>query len=123
MTTVSADAEPVPAPAFAEGVPADTLARADEVLDGLVSSEGRDNPYPWYRQLRELAPFYRSGWDGLWYASRYDDCKAVLVDPRCGRNPQDMLRRRHGMNMGVAERLRRRMRRTMLTENPPEHTR
>ena len=124
MTTVSADSQPAPpAPAFAEGVSPDALVRADQVLDRLVSPEGRDDPYPWYRRLREAAPFYRSGWDGLWYASRYDDCKAVLVDPRCGRNPQDMLRRRHGMNMGVVERLRRRQRRTMLTANPPEHTR
>ena len=100
-----------------------TLEQADQVLDRLVSPEGRDDPYPLYRELRELAPFYRSGWDGLWYASGYDDCKAVLVDPRCGRHPDGMIPHRHGMNPRFAEQFRKRLRSTMLTENPPEHTR
>src|SRR5688572_21670496 len=100
-------------PPYAAGVDDDRLARADEILDQLVSPEGRAHPYDLYRQLRDTAPLYRSGWDGLWYASRYDDCKAVLVDPRGGRSPQDMIRRRHGMNMAIAERFRKRQRTTM----------
>ncbi len=63
--TISADSRPAPDPGFAEGVSTQVLARADEVLDRLVSPEGRDDPYPFYRELRELAPLYRSGWDGL----------------------------------------------------------
>lgn len=66
MTTVSTGARPVPpAAGFAEGISVPALSRADEVLDGLASPEGREDPYPWYRELRELAPFCRSGWDGF----------------------------------------------------------
>lgn len=114
---------PVRDSAFAAGVDTGRLAAADDVLDQLVSPAGRADPYPHYRELRDLAPLYRSGWDGLWYASRYDDGKAVLVDPRCGREPGQLMRVRHGMNPAMAERFRRRLRSTMLTENPPEHTR
>jgi cytochrome P450 len=100
-----------------------TLDRADEVLHRLLGTEeGRQDPYPHYRELRQIAPFYKSGLDGLWYASRYDDCKAVLVDPRCGRS-QGRLLNRHGTNPAMNERFVRRMRHTMLLQNPPEHTR
>ena len=100
-----------------------TLERADEVLHRLLGTdEGRQDPYPHYRELREIAPLYKSGLDGFWYASRYDDCKAVLVDPRCGRSQGRMVIR-HGANPAMAERFARRMRQTMLLQNPPEHTR
>lgn len=123
MTTASVDHRAQPEDAFAEGLDGATLARADEVLDRLVTTrEGNDDPYPLYRELREIAPLYRSGWDGLWYSSRYDDCKAILLDPLAGRPPAGM-RRRHGMNPVFAERFRRQMRHNMLTANPPEHTR
>jgi cytochrome P450 len=100
-----------------------TITRADEILDRLFCTEaGRQDPYPLYRELRDTAPLYRSGLDGHWYASRYDDCKAVLVDPRCGRRADGLLTR-HGQNPAVVERFRRRTRHTMLLQNPPEHTR
>ncbi|MGH9023347.1 MAG: cytochrome P450 [Acidimicrobiia bacterium] len=131
MTTVAeitpdhSEDPPGPGAAFAAHSDAGALREADEVLDRLVAtSGGRSDPYPHYRRLRELAPFYRSGWDGLWYASRYDDCKAVLLDPRCGRGEtDDALVRRHGSNPVFARNFRRRLQRTMLMENPPEHTR
>jgi cytochrome P450 len=111
------------AEAFAEGLSEATLAEADEVLRRLSSSEeGKANPYPLYRELRELAPLYRSGLDGLWYASRYDDCKAVLIDPRCGRS-RDRTVVRYGQSQAQVERFRRRQSSTMLLQNPPEHTR
>ena len=123
MTTVSVDRRPQADEAFAEGLDGATLARADEVLDRLMTTrEGNDDPYPLYRELRETAPLYRSGWDGLWYSSRYDDCKAILLDPAAGRPPTGM-RARHGMNRRFAERFRRLMQHNMLTANPPEHTR
>jgi cytochrome P450 len=100
-----------------------TLDRADQVLHRLLGTEeGRQDPYPHYRELRAIAPFYKSGLDGLWYASRYDDCKAVLVDPRCGRAEGRMVTR-HGANPAMTQRFVRRMRHTMLLQNPPEHTR
>ena len=87
MTTTVPTARPAVRAPFADGVDAAPLERADAALHQLLATEeGRADPYPLYRQLRELAPLYRSGLDGLWYASRYDDCKAILVDPRCGRS-------------------------------------
>ena len=48
----------------------------------LGTEEGRQDPYLLYKALRDIAPLFRSELDGHWYASRYDDCKAILVDPR-----------------------------------------
>lgn len=103
--------------------PTTTTAAADELLRAaLTSPEGRLDPYPFYRGIREIAPLYRSGLDGLWYASRYEDCRALLVDPRCGRRREGIVRR-FGMSEAQVQRFNRRQRSTMLMQNPPEHTR
>jgi cytochrome P450 len=111
MTTAAPASVPTPGEA----------AAADEFLRAALSTH-RDDPYPWYRRLRETAPLYRSGLDGLWWASRYDDCLALLGDPRAGRR-RDGLARRFGMSEIQVERFARRQRSTMLLQNPPEHTR
>jgi cytochrome P450 len=99
-----------------------TRSPADEILHVLLGTEeGRQDPYLLYRALRDIAPLFRSELDGHWYASRYDDCKAVLVDPRAGRGPGMVAR--YGQNPALAERFTRRMKVTMLMQNPPEHTR
>jgi cytochrome P450 len=87
----------------------------------LGTEEGRQDPYLLYRALRDIAPLFRSELDGHWYASRYDDCKAILVDPRAGRGPGMVAR--YGQNPALAERFSRRMKMTMIMQNPPEHTR
>ncbi len=87
----------------------------------LGTEEGRQDPYLLYRALRDIAPLFRSELDGHWYASRYDDCKAILVDPRAGRGPGMVSR--YGQNPALAQRFTRRMRMTMIMQNPPEHTR
>lgn len=103
--------------------PTTTTTAADELLrTALASPAGKLDPYPFYRGIREIAPLYRSGLDGLWYASRYDDCRALLVDPRCGRR-RDGIVRRFGMSEAQVQRFNRRQRSTMLMQNPPEHTR
>src|SRR5919109_761193 len=95
---------------------------ADEILHVLLGTEeGRQDPYLHYKALREIAPLFRSELDGHWYASRYDDCKAILVAPRAGRGPGMVTR--YGQNPALAERFNRRMRTTMLMHDPPEHTR
>ncbi|HET9771041.1 MAG TPA: cytochrome P450 [Acidimicrobiia bacterium] len=95
---------------------------ADEILHVLLGTEeGRQDPYLLYRALRDIAPLFRSELDGHWYASRYDDCKAILVDPRAGRGAGMVAR--YGQNPALAERFSRRMKLTMLMQNPPEHTR
>jgi cytochrome P450 len=41
------------------------------------------DPFPTFGRLREHDPVYDTGF-GYWYVSRYDDCHAVLRDPRLG---------------------------------------
>jgi cytochrome P450 len=43
--------------------------------------EGRDDPYPQYRELRDRAPVCRSTSTGAWCVSRYDDVMFVLKSP------------------------------------------
>jgi cytochrome P450 len=100
----------------------ETRTPADEILHVLLGTEdGRQDPYLLYKALRNIAPLFRSELDGHWYASRYDDCKAILVDPRAGRG-SGMISR-YGQNPALAARFRRRMRMTMIMHDPPEHTR
>ena len=95
---------------------------ADEILHVLLGTEeGRQDPYLLYKALRDIAPLFRSELDGHWYASRYDDCKAILVDPRAGRGPGMVSR--YGQNPALAQRFMRRLKMTMLMQDPPEHTR
>jgi cytochrome P450 len=102
---------------------------ADDVLRELLTTdEGRWNPYPRYRALHDLAPLHRWSDDGMWYACRYDTCRQLLVDPHLGHDEERMFRR-PGMTEAQRERFRRRMERrrrrgfSMVTENPPDHTR
>jgi cytochrome P450 len=95
---------------------------ADEILHVLLGTEeGRQDPYLLYKALRDIAPLFRSELDGHWYASRYDDCKAILVEPRAGRGPGMVTR--YGQNPELAKRFMRRTKMTMLMNDPPEHTR
>jgi cytochrome P450 len=95
---------------------------ADEILHVLLGTEeGRQDPYLLYKALRDIAPLFRSELDGHWYASRYDDCKAILVEPRAGRGPGMVAR--YGQNPELAKRFVKRMKMTMLMQDPPEHTR
>jgi cytochrome P450 len=65
------------------GTPTD---RAEAVAEELFrTAEGRTDPYPRYRRLRELAPTHRSDL-GMWLVSTYDGCSAMLRDPRFGKN-------------------------------------
>lgn len=99
-----------------------TRSPADEILHVLLGTEeGRQDPYLLYKALRDIAPLFRSELDGHWYASRYDDCKAILVEPRAGRGPGMVSR--YGQNPALAQRFVRRMKMTMLMQDPPEHTR
>ncbi len=56
------------------------------------TTEGRTNPYPLYHQLREADPIHHFGIG--WLLTRYDDCWAVLRDPRFGKDyPRQMTNR------------------------------
>jgi cytochrome P450 len=59
-----------------------TFEEAEAVAAELFGTpEGRQDPYPRYHRLRELAPVLPSSQFGT-LLSRYDDCQAVLRDPR-----------------------------------------
>src|SRR5215211_3022109 len=42
----------------------------------------QDNPYPYYRRLREEAPVYHVAERRLWVVTRWDDCMEVLTNPQ-----------------------------------------
>ena len=99
------------------------IEQADRALDQLVTSpQGWENPFPLYRQMREAAPLYRSGHDGLWYATGFETVRTVLNHTSIGKNPMFAIPR-HGTTPGRIEIARRRPRRSMITSDPPEHTR
>ena len=81
------------------------------------SPDFRANPYPYYDLLRQAAPvFFWPAW-GIWFLSRYDDCNALLRDPRVG----------HGAMAFTApaeqQPLFDMQAHWMLLKNPPDHTR
>jgi cytochrome P450 len=101
--------------------PAAAGTTADELLQALSGPESRADPYPLYRRLREIAPLHRSGFDGLWYASRYEDCQQVLTNPRWGHQREGA--RFLGLSEEGAEQFNRSQRASLIGQNPPEHTR
>jgi len=86
------------------------------------------DPYPYYEELREVAPVHHLDQDGVWVISRYDDVVAVLRDPLTfssalglgdvfmgraripGRRPPSFLTDFAGL-------------RVLIASDPPDHTR
>jgi cytochrome P450 len=88
-----------------------------EVLFNPFLPEFHADPYPFYRRLREQDPVHRTPM-GFWVLTRYDDCVAVLRDPRFGREEfQQMLSAVYGGEDSD------RLPRSMLFRDPPDHTR
>jgi cytochrome P450 len=97
----------------------------------LLTPEGRRDPYPRYKRIRDLAPVHRSGFGPL-VLTRYADCQAALRDHRLGKGERDMDSPVAGMGgtSNFSEELVAKMReeqakgvRVMLTADPPDHTR
>ena len=85
------------------------------------------NPYPMYKALQEEAPWYWSEMFEAWVLTRYDDVDAVLNHPRFSADRSqargrmaEMMRQRQSEaeDFGIFSRVQ-----TMLTSDPPEHTR
>jgi len=72
----------------------------------------RSDPYPLYRQLRELDPVQLLPQKDTWVLTRHADCVTVLRDPRFSSREAHRLRQR------AAE-----LAPTMLNTDPPEHAR
>ena len=92
------------------------------VMETLLTPEGRADPYPRYRQLREVAPVHHSDLGAVWFLTRWADCNAVLRDPRLGKGDLNDDRRAL-FNPGLPPRQQTVMGNSMLFVNPPDHTR
>ena len=96
-------------------------AETGELLGELTTMTGREDPYPRYDRLREIAPLIRAP-DGALVVTRYADCSTVVRDARFGHFPTEMLAfaglpdptRHPAMRMLFG---------SLLSLNPPDHTR
>ena len=95
-------------------------------FDAIFSPEQLADPYPAYRTLRETAPVFHVPDTTMWLVSRYADITALLRYKRLGHhsisdaNPNltEEQRREVMDNPALAG-----LHRTMLLQNPPDHTR
>jgi len=92
-----------------------------------IRDEPRGDLYAFYDELREEAPIYRvSRPSGLetWLVTRYDDALAVLNDTRFGKQPDRIEQAFRDAGFPVSDEDNGSpLRRTMLTTDPPDHTR
>ena len=79
------------------------------------------DPYPFYRQLREAAPVFKTPM-GFWLMTRYEDVAFALRDKRFGKDFVGNMRRRYGHD-GMNEPAIASLAHTMLVLDPPDHTR
>jgi cytochrome P450 len=92
-----------------------------QLLRELTVLTGRDDPYPRYARLREIAPVLHAD-DGALVVTRHADCAAVSRDARLGHMPADMLAF-VGMPDWAEHPALHMLFTSMLTRNPPDHTR
>jgi hypothetical protein len=84
----------------------------------------RQDPYPYYRRLRESAPVYRSRVLRAAVLTRYDDVLALLRDPRFSvRRGESRLFRRLNPFGELTPEFQRMIERNLLMLDPPDHTR
>jgi cytochrome P450 len=82
------------------------------------------NPYEMYRTMREQSPIYWSPIMEAWILTRYEDADFVLTDPRFsadrsrGRNRFSEMMNAQEQEFGPFSRVQ-----TMLSSDPPDHTR
>jgi cytochrome P450 len=88
----------------------------------LLTPDGRQDPYPRYQRIRELAPVHQSGL-GFWVLSRYDDCQQLLRDPRFGKGDRQERDVRLPEDAAAALAQLRQRAPSLLFLDPPDHTR
>jgi cytochrome P450 len=100
-----------------------------ELMALLATPEGRADPYPRYARIREHEPVFRSAM-GSWIVTRYADCQQALRAPQFGKSSdRDATARMRIARWGIpAEEVEDfvqffERRQSMLTLNPPDHTR
>mgnify|MGYP001247282511 CR=1 FL=1 len=105
-----AGAGPSPAPAAA-GAEGDSAARTEIGYDPFLWSV-QDDPYPFYRRLREEAPVHHLAERDLWVVTRWADCMAVLEAPRQWSSARGNFINDLPQRAGL----------TMATTDPPRHS-
>ncbi|MGX6607922.1 cytochrome P450 [Micromonosporaceae bacterium Da 78-11] len=91
------------------------------LLTELTTMVGREDPYPRYARLRKISPVVRAD-DGALVVTRHADCAAVTRDARLGHLPAQMLGF-VGLGDWAEHPALHLLFTSMLTLNPPEHTR
>ena len=90
------------------------MATTDPVQFHPLLPEVIEDPYPLYHRLRADDPVHQNP-AGMWALSRYDDVSRFLRDPRFGRRGfEEIISARFG-GPGLG--------RSMLLQDPPDHTR
>jgi cytochrome P450 len=95
----------------------------DEITQAMTTPQFRENPYPLYERLRREQPVFRSS-RGIWYLTRYADVDAALHDPRLSNNRERTVR--WAVQYAGTDRITRvrmRLRGSILSVDPPDHTR
>ncbi|HYC55395.1 MAG TPA: cytochrome P450 [Candidatus Binatia bacterium] len=97
-------------------------AGAEAALSRLITDpESRRDPYPIYHEMRRCAPVFLSSF-GTWILTRFEDCYAILRDPRCGKDWNGFMMQsgltdwREHVSLAYGDR-------SLLFANPPQHTR
>jgi cytochrome P450 len=100
------------------------IVQTDEVLTllaELTTLVGREDPYPRFDRLRRIGPVLRAD-DGALVVTHHADCAAMVRDPRLGHLPPEMLAFLGFPDWEEHPALRM-LFTSMLTANPPRHTR
>jgi cytochrome P450/FMN phosphatase YigB (HAD superfamily) len=82
LTGLAADADRLPVGPPGLRRPVAASATDELLLAVLFDTATRENPFPLLHELRDTAPVHRLADRPVWYASRYDDCRTILRDPR-----------------------------------------
>lgn len=72
----------------------------------------QDNPYPYYKRMREEAPVYHLAARELWAVTRWHDCMAVLTEPQQWSSTRGNFFNELPQRLGVS----------IPTTDPPRHT-
>ncbi len=94
------------------------------LLQVLVTPEGQADPYPWYARMRAEARVSRTAF-GPYVVNGYEECQAVLRDPRLGRGIgiEDTSTGIFGDGGTRRDEFLELSQHNMLLSDPPDHTR
>jgi cytochrome P450 len=94
------------------------------LLQVLVTPEGQADPYPWYARMRAEARVSRTAF-GPYVVNGYEECQAVLRDPRLGRGIgiEDTSTGIFGGGGTRRDEFLELSQHNMLLSDPPDHTR